>query len=71
MGRNYNILSRSDMRRFEQDLKKQVVKAAEDGIRKKLGPTLGRNLKVKYDGRSKVSVTGPDHLVEEAKKRLS
>ena len=71
MGKNYNILSSSDMKRFEQDLKKQVVKAAEDGIRKKLGPTLGRNLKVKYEGRSKISVTAPDHLVEEAEKRLS
>ena len=71
MGKNYNILSSSDMRRFRQDLEKQVVKAAEDGIRKKLGPALGRNLKIKYDGRSKVSVTGPDHLVEDAKKRLS
>lgn len=59
------------MRRFRQDLEKQVVKAAEDGIRKKLGPSLGQNLTIKYDGRSKVSVTGPDHLVEEAKKRLS
>lgn len=71
MSKSYNILSSSDMRRFERDLKKQVGKAAEDGIRKKLGPRLGQSLKVKYDGQSKVSVTGPDHLVEEARKRLS
>jgi len=68
---NYNLGSASDMRRFQRDLKKQVVKAAEDGVKKKLGPTLSRRLKVEYDGASKVELSGPDHLIEQAKKKLS
>jgi hypothetical protein len=68
---NYNLGSASDMRRFQRDLKKQVVKAAEDGVKKKLGPTLSRKLNVKYDGKSSVTLDGPDQLIEEAKKKLS
>jgi hypothetical protein len=60
-----------DMRRFRQDLEKKVAKAAEDGIRKKLGPNLTARLKVKYDGQSQIELTGPDRFVEEAQKRLS
>jgi len=71
MRRNYNISSRSDMRRFEKDLKEAALKAAEEGVRKKLGPTLSRQVKVKSDGRSDVTVQGPDELVQKAKKRLS
>lgn len=71
MSRNYNIWSRSDMRRFEKDLQKEILNTAEKGVRKKLGPTLSRQLAVKCDGRSKVTVQGPDGLVQKARKRLS
>lgn len=68
---NYNLGSASDMRRFQRDLKKQVGKAAEEKIKRKLGPSLSRRLSVKFDGRSNVTLDGPDHLIEEAKKKLS
>ena len=33
MGKSYNIGSKSDMRRFERDLKKRVTELAEESIR--------------------------------------
>ncbi|GHC45356.1 hypothetical protein GCM10007100_08310 [Roseibacillus persicicus] len=71
MRKNYNISSRSDMRRFEKDLQKEILSSAEEGVRKKLGSTLSRQLKVKCDGRSKVTVEGPDDLIQQDRKRLS
>lgn len=36
MAKKYNLLSKSDMRRFSRDLEKSVKKQASDAIKKQL-----------------------------------
>jgi hypothetical protein len=68
---NIKITSNFDSRKFEREMKKEIGKAAEKEIKSKLSPAARRGLKVKFDGKSSVEVSGPDEFVEEAKRKLS
>ena len=67
---NIKITSNFDSRKFEREMRKAIEKAAEKKIKSKLSPAARRGLKVKFDGKSSVEVSGPDELVEEAQPKL-
>jgi len=69
---NIKITSSFDSRKFEREMKKEIGKAAEKQIKSKLSPAARRGLKVKFNGKSSVEVSGlPDDLVKEAKRKLT
>ena len=68
---NIKISSSFNSRKFERELAKEIGKAAEKEVRSKLSPAARRGLKIKYDGKTSIELTGPDELVREAKRKLS
>lgn len=68
---NIEISSNFNSRKFERELSRELGKAAEKGIRSKLSPAARRGLKIKFDGKSRIELIGPEILLEEAKKKLS
>jgi hypothetical protein len=68
------IITDFDSRKFQRELEREVKSAAEQAVRDKLKPLTRKGLGIQFrTGRSdqvNATLSGPDHLIEEAERLL-